>query len=86
SDDHQVEILQIPYEVETDQCDRLAEFRSRRDDEQVGRALDAIREAARNDENVMDSLVEGAMAKCTLGEMVQAMGDVFGRYTGGPEW
>lgn len=86
SDDHQVEILQIPYEVETDQCGRLAEFRSRRDDEQVGRALDAIREAARNDENVMDSLVEGAMAKCTLGEMVQAMGDVFGRYTGGPEW
>ena len=86
SDDHQVEILQIPYEVETDQCDRLAEFRSRRDDEQVSRALDAIREAARNDENVMDSLVEGAMAKCTLGEMVQAMGDVFGRYTGGPEW
>ncbi|MEC8735028.1 MAG: methylmalonyl-CoA mutase family protein [Planctomycetota bacterium] len=86
SDDHQVEILQIPYEVETDQCARLAEFRSRRDDEQVGRALDAIREAARNDENVMDSLVEGAMAKCTLGEMVQAMGDVFGRYTGGPEW
>ncbi len=86
SDDHQVEILQIPYEVETDQCDRLAEFRSRRDDELVSRALDRIRESARNDENVMDSLVEGAMAKCTLGEMVQAMGDVFGRYTGGPEW
>jgi hypothetical protein len=24
--------------------------------------------------------------KCTLGEMVQAMADVFGRYSGGPEW
>ena len=86
SDDHQVEILQIPYQVETDQCDRLAEFRSARDDDSVERALDAIREAARSDENVMDSLVEGASAKCTLGEMVRAMGDVFGRYTGGPEW
>jgi P-type E1-E2 ATPase len=32
------------------------------------------------------SLVEGALANCTLGEMVQAMADVYGRYTGGPEW
>jgi len=31
-------------------------------------------------------LVEGALANCTLGEMVQAMADVYGRYTGGPEW
>ena len=23
---------------------------------------------------------------CTLGEMVQAMADIYGRYTGGPEW
>ena len=27
-----------------------------------------------------------ALANCTLGEMVQAMADVYGRYTGGPEW
>ena len=43
-------------------------------------------DAARNDENVMSSLVDGALARCTLGEMVQAMADVFGRYSGGPEW
>jgi methylmalonyl-CoA mutase N-terminal domain/subunit len=49
-------------------------------------ALDAIRAAARKGENVMPSLVEGALNKCTLGEMVQAMADVFGRYSGGPEW
>ena len=29
-------------------------------------------------------LVTGAIARCTLGEMVQAMADVFGRYSGGP--
>jgi methylmalonyl-CoA mutase N-terminal domain/subunit len=86
SNDHQVEILQIPYEVETDQCSRLERFRAERDDDLVSQALDGIREAARSDKNVMDALVEGAMSKCTLGEMVQAMGDVFGRYTGGPEW
>ena len=52
----------------------------------MAKALDRIREAARNDENVMPALVEGALANCTLGEMVQAMADVYGRYSGGPEW
>jgi hypothetical protein len=34
----------------------------------------------------MPALVDGALHNCTLGEMVQAMADVYGRYTGGPEW
>jgi methylmalonyl-CoA mutase, N-terminal domain len=36
--------------------------------------------------NLMPALVDGALANCSLGEMVQAMADVYGRYTGGPEW
>ncbi|MCC6425809.1 MAG: methylmalonyl-CoA mutase [Phycisphaerales bacterium] len=36
--------------------------------------------------NVMPALVEGSLANCTLGEMVQAMADIYGRYSGGPEW
>ncbi|HBU43569.1 MAG TPA: methylmalonyl-CoA mutase, partial [Microbacterium sp.] len=86
NDEQQVDILQIPHEVETNQCERLDAFKQQRDDDGVQSALDAIRTAARADENVMDSLVEGALANCTLGEMVQAMADVYGRYTGGPEW
>jgi methylmalonyl-CoA mutase N-terminal domain/subunit len=86
SEEQQVEILQIPHTVETEQCDRLAKFRKERNADGVKRALDAIRVAARRGENVMPTLVEGALAKCTLGEMVQAMADVFGRYSGGPEW
>jgi hypothetical protein len=34
----------------------------------------------------MPTLVEAALHNGTLGEMVQAMADVYGRYTGGPEW
>jgi methylmalonyl-CoA mutase N-terminal domain/subunit len=83
---HQVEILQIPHAVETEQCDRLAKFRRQRDADAVKRALDGIRGAARAGKNVMPALVDGALAKCTLGEMVQAMADVYGRYSGGPEW
>jgi methylmalonyl-CoA mutase N-terminal domain/subunit len=84
--DHQVEILQIPHSVETEQCDRLAEFRRTRDGERVKRALDRIRTACRDGQNVMPALVDAASDRCTLGEMVQAMADIYGRYSGGPEW
>ena len=36
--------------------------------------------------NVMPTLIDGALAGCTLGEMTQAIADVYGRYSGGPEW
>jgi methylmalonyl-CoA mutase, N-terminal domain len=36
--------------------------------------------------NIMPALIDAALAKCTLGEMVQALADVYGRYNGGPEW
>jgi methylmalonyl-CoA mutase N-terminal domain/subunit len=86
NDEKHVDILQIPHEVETVQCERLEAFRRNRDGAGVERALEAIRAATRADENVMPALVDGALANCTLGEMVQAMADVYGRYTGGPEW
>lgn len=81
-----IEILQIPHEVETVQTQRLADFKAKRDGAQAEKALEDIRNAARNDDNTMPALVNGALANCTLGEMVQALADVYGRYTGGPEW
>jgi len=84
--DRPCEILYISDDVEKNQLDRLEKFKNDRDDDAAKRSLDAIREAARNDENVMPALVEGAANRCTLGEMVQAMGDIYGRYTSGPEW
>jgi methylmalonyl-CoA mutase N-terminal domain/subunit len=86
NDSHQVDILQIPHTVETNQCERLAAFKNNRDADGVQTALDTIRTAAKNDDNLMPVLIDAAMANCTLGEMVQAMADVYGRYTSGPEW
>jgi methylmalonyl-CoA mutase N-terminal domain/subunit len=86
NEEAQVELLQIPHSVETIQCERLDAFLKNRDEDMAMAALDAIRDAARQDENVMTSLVEASLARCTLGEMVQAMADIFGRYSGGPEW
>ncbi|MBO6514489.1 MAG: methylmalonyl-CoA mutase [Phycisphaerales bacterium] len=86
NEERPIDILTISEEVETVQNERLAEFKQRRDDAAVEAALETIREDARANKNVMPALVEGALANCTLGEMVQAMADIYGRYTGGPEW
>ncbi|MCA9279555.1 MAG: methylmalonyl-CoA mutase [Phycisphaeraceae bacterium] len=81
-----IDILVIPEQVEIDQVERLSAFKKNRDDDAVERALDNIRAACRDEKNVMPSLVDGALANCTMGEMTQAMADIYGRYTGGPEW
>jgi methylmalonyl-CoA mutase N-terminal domain/subunit len=81
-----IDILQISHDVESEQVKRLAAFKAARSSSAVSASLKAISTAARDGTNVMPSLVEGALAGCTLGEMVQAMADVYGRYTGGPEW
>lgn len=86
NDENQVPILQISHDVEEKQNERLAKFRKDRDQAAADKALDDIRQACRDDKNVMPFLVEASLANCTLGEQVQAMADVYGRYTGGPEW
>ncbi|USN99126.1 MAG: methylmalonyl-CoA mutase [Phycisphaeraceae bacterium] len=86
NEDRPIDILVIPDSVETEQVDRLAKFKADRDQPAAAGALDAIRESCRANANVMPALIDGALANCTLGEMVQAMADIYGRYTGGPEW
>ncbi|MEQ9096691.1 MAG: methylmalonyl-CoA mutase family protein [Phycisphaerales bacterium] len=81
-----IDILQIGPEVEEAQLDRLGAFKKNRNADETKKALDAIRTACQKGENVMPHLIEGALANATLGEMVQAMADIYGRYAGGPEW
>jgi len=53
----QVEILEIPHQVEIDQCDRLTAFKERRDDAEVKATLNAIRMSAKDDKNVRQSIL-----------------------------
>ncbi|MGD1916057.1 MAG: methylmalonyl-CoA mutase family protein, partial [Phycisphaerales bacterium] len=85
-EDRPIDFLQIGPEVEETQLERLGAFKANRNADETKRALDAIRTACQKGENVMPHLIEGALANATLGEMVQAMADIYGRYAGGPEW
>ncbi len=62
------------------QIARLHRLRLERDNEQVGAALAALREACRGAENTMPYLIEAAKAQATLGEIVDVMREVFGIY------
>jgi methylmalonyl-CoA mutase N-terminal domain/subunit len=81
-----IPILKIGQEVEDKQVARLKQMKADRDKKRHQAALDQVREAARSGENMMPHLIEAAKADATVGEMMNTMAEVFGRYDGGPEW
>jgi methylmalonyl-CoA mutase N-terminal domain/subunit len=74
------DILYIDENVERQQIERLQDLRKRRNNDQVNKALDAVRSAARGTENMIYPILEAVKAYATLGEISNAMRDVFGEY------
>jgi methylmalonyl-CoA mutase len=67
------------------QVQRIEKVKARRDEAVCIAALDALREGARQGNNLLALAVECARARATLGEISGAMEDVFGRYDTVPE-
>lgn len=79
------EVLEIPPEVEERQKKAVAELRANRDEKVAQEALSALREVARDEsQNAIPVLFEAAKAYVTLGEMVEALKDVWGEYAEPP--
>ncbi len=82
NDDDDLDILRISNEDETRQRKRLDAIRHDRDQATVDAVLTKLRaEAADPEVNLMPTLIEASQVYATLGEMMGAMADVFGRYT-----
>ena len=75
-----VPILQIDEQVERDQVSRLAALRERRDAAAAARTLDALRHAAAGTANLMPFILDAVRAYVTVGEMCDALRDVWGEY------
>jgi methylmalonyl-CoA mutase, N-terminal domain len=73
-------ILYIDERTADTQLERLRELKRTRDNDAVGRSLDALREAARGTDNTMYPLLDCVRAYATVGEMCDALRDVFGEY------
>ncbi|HKS82777.1 MAG TPA: methylmalonyl-CoA mutase family protein [Candidatus Acidoferrales bacterium] len=80
SEERPLEILQIDETVAHRQAERLRKLRAERSNQEVERRLGALRKAAAGDENLMPSLYEAVKAYATLGEICDALRDVFGIY------
>jgi methylmalonyl-CoA mutase N-terminal domain/subunit len=76
----EVPILSIDESVAEIQRERLRRLRARRDNAKVTRALEALKEAARGTENTMPYILECVRAYATLGEICDALKEVFGEY------
>ncbi len=75
-----LDTLQIDESVAHRQAARLKKLRAERSGDEVNRRLGALRKAAAGAENLMPYLYEAAKAYATLGEICDAMRDVFGIY------
>jgi methylmalonyl-CoA mutase N-terminal domain/subunit len=75
-----LDTLQIDESVAHRQAARLKKLRAERSGDEVNRRLVALRKAAAGSENLMPYLYEAAKAYATLGEICDAMRDVFGIY------
>ncbi|MDP9337852.1 MAG: methylmalonyl-CoA mutase family protein [Acidobacteriota bacterium] len=78
--ENQLEILQIDETVAHRQAERLKKLRAERSQAEVDRRLNALRTAARGQENLMPFIYDTVKAYATLGETCEAMRDVFGTY------
>ena len=77
--------LRIGPEVEEEQRRRLEKVKHERDDGAVRAALARLRaDAAQPETNLMPALLDAARDYATLGETVDAMADVFGRWVEDP--
>jgi methylmalonyl-CoA mutase N-terminal domain/subunit len=76
------DLLKIGDEIERGQARSVQAVRSNRNATEVEEALSELKRACRDDErNVMPPLIEAVKALATEGEIVQAMVEVYGRYT-----
>jgi len=76
----ELKLFEIDEAVERKQIERLRKLKSQRDNEKVGQVLNRVRQVAQSDDNLMPALIEAVKAYATVGEISDALRDVFGEY------
>jgi methylmalonyl-CoA mutase, N-terminal domain len=74
------EILYIDESAGDTQLAKLAQLKKTRDNDAVARALDRMRSAAPTSANLMGPILEAVRAYATVGEMCDALREVWGEY------
>ena len=77
---HDTPVFRIDDSIRQLQADKLAELRQRRNGDKVKACLEKITEAGRGTENLMPLVIDAVENYCTLGEVADALRNVFGEY------
>ena len=75
-----LDTLQIDETVAHRQAERLSKLRAERSSDEVARRLSALRKAAQGSDNLMPYIFDAVKSYATLGEICDAMREVFGTY------
>jgi methylmalonyl-CoA mutase N-terminal domain/subunit len=75
-----LDILQIDESVARRQAERLSKLRADRSKAEVDRRLNALRKAAEGKDNLMPFLFDAVKSYATVGEICDALREVFGTY------
>jgi len=75
-------LLKIDMSVGDCQGEKLKKLRSERNSQAVISSLDQLKKAAQKDENLMPLILDAVRAEATLGEICDALREVFGEYIG----
>ena len=76
----EIELQEIDRQSVAAQLERLEAFRKKRDRSAAEQALSSLTAAAEGDEHLIPMIVECAKARCTLGEISDALRSAFGEY------
>ncbi|MGA8979287.1 MAG: methylmalonyl-CoA mutase family protein [Pedococcus sp.] len=77
---HELEILRVSHEVETEQVAALAARKAARDEDAVRAAVAHMVDVARTDDNMLPAMLDAVRAEATLGEICDALRDEWGVY------
>lgn len=74
------EPLRVDPAIESQQTERLARLRAERDPAAVNSALAALKKAAEGEDNVLYPMKDALRARATVGEVCDALREVWGTY------
>lgn len=75
-----IDILRIDPAIELIQNERLTALKQRRDNSRVSMLLNKLKEAARGEGNLMPLIIDAVKGYATLGEISDALKEIFGEY------
>jgi methylmalonyl-CoA mutase N-terminal domain/subunit len=80
------EFLRIGQEVEDEAVAELKRLRADRDQAATDKALAALTDASRGTDNLIPYILDATRAYASVGEIAEAMAEVYGRYREAPRF